>query len=61
MTQMARVVPAGLLYFIRELYLDDIKVLRSSENDFCENLRMILLRLDKFGIISKPPKNFIWF
>ena len=61
MTQMARVVPAGLLYFIRELYLDDIKVFGSSENDFCDNLRMILLRLDKFGIISKPPKNFIWF
>ena len=42
--QMASVVLAGLLYFICEVYLDDITVFGSTEDEFIKNLRTVFVR-----------------
>ena len=56
--QMASVVLARLLYFQCELYLNDVPVFGSSENDFFDNLGKVLVRRDKFEIILKSLKFF---
>ena len=59
--QMASVVLAGLLYFICELYLDDITVYRSTEAEFITNLRTVFVRLVSHNIVLKPVKCFFGF
>ena len=59
--QMASVVLAGLLYFICELYLDDITVYGSTEAEFITNLRTVFVRLVSHNIVLKPVKCFFGF
>ena len=58
---MASVVLAGLLYFICELYLDDITVYGSTEDQFITNLRTVFVRLVFHNIVLKPVKCFFGF
>ena len=57
--QMARFVLAGLLYIIFELYLDDITVFGSTEDDFIVNLRTVLRRLSTDYLQMKTQLNFL--
>jgi transposase InsO family protein len=58
---MASVVLAGLLYFICEVYLDDILVYGDTEDTFITNVRTLFVRLVKFGILLKPSKTYLGF
>ncbi len=54
--QLAEVVLAGLLYFICELYMDDILVHGDSEKEFVERLETVFQRLRQFNITLNPVK-----
>jgi hypothetical protein len=47
---MATVVLAGLIYLICELYLDDVLVYGTDENNFCQNLRKFFVRFRKHKV-----------
>ena len=53
--QMASVL-VGLIYFICEMYLDDILVFGQTEEEFLLNLRTVFVRLDKHDLKLKAPK-----
>jgi hypothetical protein len=53
---MATVVLTGLLYIFCELYLDDILVYGSDDNDFASNLRKVLVKLRKHKVTLSPKK-----
>jgi cleavage and polyadenylation specificity factor subunit 1 len=54
--QLAEVVLAGLLYFICELYMDDILVHGNSEKEFVKRLETVFQRLRQFNITLTPVK-----
>ena len=54
--QMGQTVLGGLMYHILELYLDDIIVFGTSEDEYVANLRQVFDRLTKFGITLNPNK-----
>lgn len=58
--QMASVL-VGLIYFICEMYLDDILVFGRTEDEFIINLRTIFIRLNKHDLKLKAPKCFFGF
>lgn len=58
--QMATLL-VGLIYFICELYLDDILVYGKTENEFITNLRTVFTRLDKHDLKLKAPKCFFGY
>ena len=58
--QMATIM-VGLIYFICELYLDDILVFGETENQFITNLRTVFIRLDKHSLKLKAPKCFFGY
>ncbi len=53
---MASIVLAGLLYSIVELYLDDVLVYATSEDELIERLCTVFKRLRQFNITLKPKK-----
>ena len=53
---LATIVFAGLIHIIMELYIDDIIVFGSTEEEFLENLEKVLARLKDFGITVNPDK-----
>ncbi len=53
---MASVVQAGLLYSIVELYLDDVLVYATSEDELIERLSTVFTRLRQFNITLNPKK-----
>jgi len=53
---MAQTVMGGLLYTILELYLDDITVFDTTEDEYLKNLRQVFERLGKFGVTPNPTK-----
>jgi hypothetical protein len=53
--QMASILE-GLLYVICELYLDDIIISGSSEDDFIHNLRLVFQRLRERKVTLNPDK-----
>jgi hypothetical protein len=53
---MATVVLAGLIYLICKLYLDDVLVYGTDENDFCQNLRNFFVRFRKHKVTLSPKK-----
>jgi transposase InsO family protein len=59
--QMASVVLAGLLYFICEVYLDDITIYGATENEFILNLRTVFVRLVRHNILLKPAKTYLGY
>jgi cleavage and polyadenylation specificity factor subunit 1 len=54
--QQIATVLEGLLYFILELYLDDIIVFGSTESEFLDNLRTVFQRLKEKNITLNPDK-----
>ena len=58
---MATIVLAGLIYFICEVYLDDIIVHAKTEEEFLQRLRTVLSALQKHNIILKPSKCRLGF
>ena len=53
---MARVVLVGLLYVICELYLNDILLYASNEEDVLNNLRKVFERCRQYNITVNPKK-----
>ena len=59
--QMATTLLIGLIYYICEVYLDDIIVHGKDTAEFLERLRKVFERLDKYKVILKPTKcKFGW-
>jgi transposase InsO family protein len=54
--QMAATVLLGLLYYICEVYLDDIIVHGKTTQEFLDRLRKVFERLDRHRIVLKPSK-----
>ena len=54
--QMAQTVLCGLLYQSLELYLDDIIVYGTTEDEYIDNLRQVFERLSKHNITLNPKK-----
>ena len=57
--KMANTVLHGLIYQICEIYIDDIIVYGSSEEEFFENLEKVLQRLKEYNISLNPKKTKI--
>ena len=53
---MASIVLLGLIYFICEVYLDDIIVYGTGHEQFCTRLEQIFQRLEEKNISLKPSK-----
>jgi transposase InsO family protein len=58
--QMAGIL-VGLIYYICEMYLDDIIVFGQTENEFITNLRVVFIRLNKHNLKLKAQKCFFGF
>lgn len=54
--QMAATVLLGLIYYICEVYLDDIIVHGKTNEEFIFNLREVFKRMDRYNIKLKPTK-----
>jgi transposase InsO family protein len=54
--QMAATVLLGLIYYICEVYLDDIIVHGKTNEEFIFNLREVFKRMDRYHIKLKPTK-----
>ncbi len=54
--QMAAVVLAGLIYNVCEVYLDDIIVYGSTEEELLDATRQVLARIQQFGVTLSPDK-----
>jgi len=53
---MASVVLMGLLYYICELYLDDILIYAKTHEEFLERCEKVFKRLDKHKLTVNPTK-----
>lgn len=54
--QLASVVLAGLIYYILEVYLDDVIIHGKGDDQFLERLEIVFQRFDKFNITLQPRK-----
>jgi hypothetical protein len=54
--QMAAIVLLGLIYFICEVYLDDIIIHGKTTDEFISRLRLVFERLSKYKLLAKPSK-----
>jgi hypothetical protein len=54
---MATIVLANILYICCELYLDDILIFGSTEDEYFYNLEQVFLRLDKHKLTANPDKG----
>jgi hypothetical protein len=55
---MASRVLAGLLYIFVELYLDDVLVYATNNDEFTERLRIVFERFRQFNITPNPKKFY---
>jgi hypothetical protein len=55
---MASRVLAGLLYIFVELYLDDVVVYATSDEEFLARLRVVFERFRQFNITLNPKKCY---
>ncbi len=55
---MASRVLAGLLYIFVELYLDDVLVYATNDEEFLERLRIVLERFRQYNITLNPKKCY---
>jgi hypothetical protein len=55
---MASRVLAGLLYIFVELYLDDVLVYATNDDEFLERLRIVFERFRQFNITLNPKKCY---
>ena len=55
-SEMAQTVLGGLTHHILELYLDDIIVYGTSEDEYVDNLRQVFDRLTKHNVTLYPAK-----
>jgi transposase InsO family protein len=53
---MATVVLAGLMYIVCELYIDDVIIPATSEDDFLERTRKVLQRFREYNVTANPKK-----
>ncbi len=51
-------VLAGLLYIFVELYLDDVLIYATKDEDFLERLRIVFERFRQFNITLNPKKCY---
>ena len=56
---LASIVLVGLLYFVCELYIDDIIVYGRDEEEFLKNLEKVFQRLEKHRLTCNPKKMFL--
>ncbi len=55
---MASEVLAGLLYIFVELYLDDVLIYATNDNDFLERLGIVFERFSQFNITLNAKKCY---
>ncbi len=55
---MASKVLAGLLYIFVELYLDDVLLYATNDDDFLERLQVVFERFRQFNITLNPKKCY---
>ncbi len=55
---MASKVLAGLLYIFVELYLDDVLVYATNDEEYLERLHIVFERFRKFNITLNPKKCY---
>ena len=53
---MASLVLAGLLYVVCELYIDDVIVFGTTQEDFINNLRAVFERFREYRVLLNPAK-----
>ena len=53
---LASIVLSGLVYFICELYIDDLIIYATTETEFVTRLEQVLERLDKHNVTVHPDK-----
>ena len=53
---LAAIVLTGLIYFICELYIDDLLVYGDTDDEFCARLDIVLSRLAYHNITVNPDK-----
>ena len=56
---LASIVLVGLIFYICELYVDDVIIHGNSEEEFLDNLRKVFERFRKFNITVNPNKTFL--
>ena len=56
---LASMVLAGLIYFICELYVDDVIVHGKTKEQFLHNLEEVFKRFQKYNIIISPSKTYV--
>jgi hypothetical protein len=54
--QMMQKLRSGLLYVICEVYMDDILIYGSTEEEFLHNLEQVFQRLQEFNLTVSPEK-----
>jgi hypothetical protein len=55
---IASKVLAGLLYIFVELYLDDVLVYDTNDEEFLERLRIVFKRFRRFNLTLNPKKCY---
>ena len=58
---MSTVVLAGLLYFICEIYIDDVNVFASNNDEFISRLRQVFTRFRHHKVYLKAAKCYLGF
>jgi hypothetical protein len=56
---LASIVLAGLIYFICELYVDDVIVHGKTKEEFLHNLEEVFKRFQKYNLIVSPAKTYV--
>jgi hypothetical protein len=56
---MANTVLRGLIYNICDIYIDDIIIYASTEEEFIENLDKVFNRLRQYNVTLNPTKTFV--
>ena len=58
---MATVVLVGLIYMIREMYIDDCSIFGNTNIEFVLRLRLVFARLRKHNLYLKANKCYFGF
>ena len=58
-SMLATLVLVNLIYYICELYIDDLLIHANSEEEFIRNLRKVLQRFKDYNLVANPKKCYL--